>query len=257
MSDNSNGGGVALAQPGLPFKDEDTFARLDPNTQLVEIIHIPSGKVVAIVGDPSDMARGYHGWTEIENEDGGKVFVQVGVPMDHLPDARKKYTYSHVMADLICEKIATGSLITKVSKIKGMPTYSTIAQWRREHPEFEEKIAQAYRDRAEFFADKAVEVADELRVHTALSDERDENGERKVLYKSDSDSTAAARAKMEAYRIAAAWGNADRFGNKTKVTAEHTGSVSFVIETGVRKSDDPGFFPDESKKLREVNGKGD
>lgn len=252
MSDEPKGLVAAPIQHKLPWDEQDTFAKKNPDTGLVEVIHIPSGKVVAVIGEPDDLSSAAHGFQKIVTPDGDTVFLQVGVPMEYLPSHRNKFTYSSVMADLICEKIAEGALITKISKQEGMPSYSTIRHWIKTQPSFAEKIALAYKDRAEYFSDLATDTAMELQVHNEYKRNAVTGELELVKFKSDADSTSAARAKMDLLLKQAAVGNQDRFGNKTKVTNDHTGQVTFVIETGIRREGDANFFVDESKKIRDA-----
>lgn len=60
-----------------------------------------------------------------------------------------KWPFNQVIGDAICEAIASGARITKLSK--EFPSYNVICRWRRENQEFNRAILAAYADRADLF----------------------------------------------------------------------------------------------------------
>jgi transposase-like protein len=62
--------------------------------------------------------------------------------------------YSDELADTFCQRIAEGRSVLSVCADLDMPAQDTIYRWRREKPEFSEKLAQARDERLEAYADR-------------------------------------------------------------------------------------------------------
>lgn len=64
----------------------------------------------------------------------------------------------------ICERIACGEPLTKITKTPGMPSYATVQRWLSEESEFQEKFQEIYArarsDQADTLADEIIEIAD-------------------------------------------------------------------------------------------------
>ena len=68
--------------------------------------------------------------------------------------------YSIDLAAAICEMLANGSSLSKISKIEGFPKASTVYQWLIKYPEFSEMYARAREDQADTLADQITHIAD-------------------------------------------------------------------------------------------------
>jgi len=67
-----------------------------------------------------------------------------------------KYPFNQEMAYAICEAIAYGARLTKLSS--EYPSYNIICRWRRDNPEFNSLILIAYQDRREFFLSQLLNI---------------------------------------------------------------------------------------------------
>jgi len=68
--------------------------------------------------------------------------------------------YGQKICDEICARIAAGEAWTNIANTGRMPSYATLYDWRRKHPEFAEALAQAREMAAELRADMAVLAAE-------------------------------------------------------------------------------------------------
>ncbi len=90
----------------------------------------------------------------------------------------KGQRYTRQVAEAICERLARGESLRSICKTKGMPSPSTIYDWRDTRPAFARSFARARELAAEACAEEAVEIAkaatpatlqtDKLRVSTLL-----------------------------------------------------------------------------------------
>ncbi|KQJ43144.1 DNA-binding protein [Escherichia coli] len=82
---------------------------------------------------------------------------------DKRPAAKRvgrPHGYTEEKALEICELVADGQSINKISKMPGMPTRSTILKWFRDVPEFSIMYARAKEIGFEVLADEIIDLAD-------------------------------------------------------------------------------------------------
>jgi hypothetical protein len=82
---------------------------------------------------------------------------------DKKPAAKKvgrPHGYTEEKALEICELVADGQSINKISKMPGMPNRSTILKWFRDVPEFSTMYARAKEIGFEVLADEIIDLAD-------------------------------------------------------------------------------------------------
>lgn len=102
---------------------------------------------------------------------------------DKKPAAKRvgrPHGYTEEKALEICELVADGQSINKISKMPGMPTRSTILKWFRDVPEFSVMYARAKEIGFEVLADEIIDLCDaaenikaeELRRHQLMIDTR-------------------------------------------------------------------------------------
>lgn len=102
---------------------------------------------------------------------------------DKKPAAKKvgrPHGYTEEKALEICELVADGQSINKISKMPGMPTRSTILKWFRDVPEFSDMYVRAKEIGFEVLADEIIDIADaaenikteELRRHQLMIETR-------------------------------------------------------------------------------------
>jgi len=184
----------------------------------IDIVDIKTGDIVSDNGVIDDVGE----IVPIQDEDGKLIHIQKGLRLEDVfkRGPKFKYKYSPYLADIICQRIAEGAAITRLCKEEGIPSYCVLSMWRTEHPEFEEKLERARRDRAEFYADKAVHEATKEGI--------------------TKDEVPAQRLKHEGYKWGAGVDNPERYQNRTKLVGDPNAPVSFIIETGVRRLGDVG-----------------
>lgn len=186
------------------------FARRTP-LGATEIVDSLTGKIIAIIRDPLTPPL-------LEKRilpNGEETWVDATLP-DHVLHSTSHgiMAYHPWIVDLICEKIANGGTLTKICKEKGMPSYTLLSRWRRQHPEVQSLLDEARRDRAEFHRDRAMDVTEE------------------VKYEED---VAAARLKHEAHKWAAGVDDG-KFSPRSKVEATLTTPMQILVSTGIDRN---------------------
>ena len=68
-------------------------------------------------------------------------------------------TYTEAKAAEICRRMVEGESLRTICKSSGMPTFVTVFNWRRTHPEFLEQYARAREDQADALAEEMLDVA--------------------------------------------------------------------------------------------------
>ena len=69
--------------------------------------------------------------------------------------------YSQEIADVICERLASGESMRTISKAEGMPAMSTMFLWLREHKEFSEQDAKAKEEGVDALVEELLDIADD------------------------------------------------------------------------------------------------
>lgn len=216
---------------------ENAVFEKNPQTGLYEAYDPNSGRLLAVVGDQERLADFPQQFVEHETTQ-GRVLVQVGVGLDFVPGQRK-IPYNDVIVSLIVEKIIGGMTLTKLCNLPGMPSYSVIAGWKKKYPEFNERIEDAYKERASYLAELATEELLGLELGTH-----------------DSEDASVVRTKSDGLFKAASYGNREKFGSQTKVTGTVTTAVQLIVNTGINRDPDGShYIVDETKKLRDAEEK--
>ena len=128
--------------------------------------------------------------------------------------------YSPLFADSFVEGILAGRGIRRVCDENGI-SYKEYVQLRKAYPEFGELVDEARKDRAELFFEKIEEVAEQT--------------------EADEEEIALGRLKVDAYKHLAEVADPGKFGKKTQLTGK-VGVGIIQIETGIRRTGDPGFI---------------
>lgn len=69
--------------------------------------------------------------------------------------------YSVALARRICERLASGMPLTKIVRIEGMPTMTTVYRWLAKNLIFRQMYVRAREDQADTLADEIVDLADQ------------------------------------------------------------------------------------------------
>jgi hypothetical protein len=129
-----------------------------------------------------------------------------------------RYVYSPVWKDIIVEHFATSKspTFTALFEKPGMPSATVLAKWRSQHPDLDLAISEAKKLRAERAADIIVEEV--------FSDKP-----------VDKDSLPGVKLKLDNAKYLAKTGDPDAYGDKTQVKGEFQASVTYVIDTGIKR----------------------
>lgn len=68
--------------------------------------------------------------------------------------------YDHETAERICELVSEGKSIVDCAQMKGIPSRTVIYKWLDENEEFKGMYARAREQRADFYADELLNIAD-------------------------------------------------------------------------------------------------
>ena len=140
----------------------------------------------------------------------------------------KRMHYSRELADIICERLASGEMISKICKSDGMPNYTTVKKWYRQHEEFQEMYDQAMEDRGDTYFDKVMETVEEA-------------GQGEI---------PQAKLKSDAYKWAAQISNPKQYQKQTKV--DHSiGIANLNVITGIVRDEK---LIEASREVEEISG---
>lgn len=132
------------------------------------------------------------------------------------PKDMSKYKFDLDTALVICQKIREGATLKQIGDDPDLPSLTVLHYWRRTNASFDEEIKLARKERAEYYHDKVLEIAEEV---------------------IDRDEVSVAKFKADQYKWAAEKGDPSSYGNKI----EHSGSntaPSIVIVTGIKRDQD-------------------
>lgn len=106
----------------------------------------------------------------VRDPNGELVWVQKGINPDNIYNDKRRsdWPYSNLIADQICIKIVEGESLTAICKQEGFPSYSVVCRWRNEYPLFKANLELAYKDRAEFYLEKILDLVDSVDEDTNL-----------------------------------------------------------------------------------------
>lgn len=82
-------------------------------------------------------------------------------PKDKRPVGRPS-TYTTILAEEFCRRIASGRSQRSVCADPDMPGYDAVERWQTQRPEFASRYARARDGRADVLADEALAICDEL-----------------------------------------------------------------------------------------------
>jgi len=127
----------------------------------------------------------------------------------------KMHEFSQVLADIITDRMAYGEKITHICEEKGMPSYGTVQGWRKAHEDFDKSYNEAKLDRADYYFDKVIDVAEGT----------------------DENNVASSKLKVDSYKWAAGVSKPNEYGTKSSNKLE-IGSVVLKVDTGIVRPED-------------------
>lgn len=131
-------------------------------------------------------------------------------------DLATRFKYEPEIGDAIADLVRTGSTITDIAAMAGLPNASVIYRWRRRYPDFARKLREAREDRAEYFADKMISTIEAA---------------------TDKDDIAVAKEQVKVYQWMSEKNNPQDYGKKSevKIEAEIKTVPMYVIDTGINR----------------------
>lgn len=210
----------------VPARARQTIAILNKQTNCVEVSDLITGEIVKIQSNFIELPDSHF---EVMEVDGKSILIERGLSLDFLP--KPKIGFSWPLLDHICKRYVEGESLSKICEDPGMPSYNTLSRWRREIPDIGRALDESRTDRAEYFADRALEVAE-----TA-----------------DEDTIQVDKLKVDVNKWMAGVSNPENYGNRTKVVGDKNAPISFVIDTGIRKPED--YNKDETTFEKDVTPK--
>ena len=91
--------------------------------------------------------------------------------MERLKQRKNAVIYSDELAQEICERIASGELLTVICLDEHMPTGRKANTWLHEHTEFKTLFDQSLQDRLNVFEDRCIQFPDEA-AHEYIEDKK-------------------------------------------------------------------------------------
>ncbi len=131
------------------------------------------------------------------------------------PKKKKKYNLDD--AAKVCALLRSGFPIASLGEEQGLPDIETIYYWKRHHPDFDVAIKEARQYAAEAFANKAINIANNL------------DGASK-------DEVQVAKLQIDTYKWVAEKMNPDLYGNKTKIAGDNEQPLTIIVDTGIKRS---------------------
>jgi hypothetical protein len=175
----------------------------------IHVVDSLTGHTIALLGpSPQETPSTF---SAIELPNGRTVYVQQGINTN-VPT--REITYSPLIIDLLCQKIAEGGSLTELCRQREYPSYSTLRRWARQHTWIDEALQQARRDRAEYFRDKAV--------HTAEGAE-------------GRDPISVANLQVDTYKWAAGVDDG-KYSPKAKIEASINLPTQIIVKTGIDRT---------------------
>ncbi|MDY5201926.1 MAG: hypothetical protein SPH18_08035 [Sutterella parvirubra] len=134
--------------------------------------------------------------------------------------------YTQALADRICALIADGVSEREICAMPGMPTRSTLWEWKETIPEFSSQSARARVDSAEVYEQRRQNTARWLIREAESRAASGENFPKGVV--------EAMKAVMQEDARSASWRDGERFGDRKKVALTGADGGAIKTETTLR-----------------------
>ncbi|MCA8018083.1 terminase small subunit-like protein [Burkholderia metallica] len=129
--------------------------------------------------------------------------------------------FSQALYDRICELIASGKSLRSICDADGMPDRMTFNRWRKMTPELQAQYDQACLDRADAIFDEILEIADDSRLDTLLTEK---NGEQM-----NTEWVARSRLRVDARKWVLARMNRKKFGDNMTLSGDPDAPVQLIL----------------------------
>lgn len=207
----------------------------------MEVVDTRTGALVAVEREPTGYDQALKRAVLVKLRDGRELLVDPRITKAELDERLgKRYIYSEMLASLICSHLASGKRAKEIAEMVGMPDVRTMSEWRLQHPYFKNLWEEAMKMYAE---DCAAQATIEAREGLTAS----------------KDTIPGKKLYVDTMKWAAEKADPASFGQKIKVDGEIATKTTLIIETGIRRSGDPGFQaspikpPTEIKEVKEAD----
>lgn len=140
---------------------------------------------------------------------------------------KNRCPYNLEEAKQFCDLVRGGYTFANAAKTMDM-SYAIISYWRSRHPDFDQAVKIAREERAEFFHDRVLEIAEGVK---------------------DKDEAQVARVQIDAYKWAAEKNDPAKFGNKN--VHGGVGGVTIIVDTGVNSHNIDVNLQEEDYEFKE------
>lgn len=199
----------------LQDMESRTFAQVNDETGLLEVVDVLTGAIVSVQESYNKLSADE--FTQVETDD-GVIYIQRGISINQVLRKRTKWVYDELIADVICARIMRGEALHVLCKDERLPSMNVIMRWRSKSEEFERKLQEAFKLRAEFHRDRILEIADQS--PEDLLDLKDQ------------------QKKIDAHKWLASKDDPHRFG-QSKEKSDAGVATTIVIDTGIRDESKP------------------
>lgn len=128
--------------------------------------------------------------------------------------------YSLDLADIICEKIASGDSMRSIARDESMPAMTTLFRWLRENEEFKKQYEIAKCESADAWADDIVDIPDnQTGIPLLVNGEPVINDDGKPVMVIDSAAVAHARLRVDSRKWAASKLKPKKYGEKLDLSS--------------------------------------
>ena len=141
--------------------------------------------------------------------------------------------YSVALGDHVCDLVRRGDTYNIIATKMNLGSPQTIYRWRNKHPDFDEHLKAARRDRADYYHDQVMEVAQRDRI--------------------DKDEVSALKLKTDLYKWGAEKANPQEYGAQTKITGDSNAPLQIMVDTGIKREEDHEYIEGELSEGKEID----
>ena len=121
------------------------------------------------------------------------------------------------IADAVCLLVQQGLTFKDVAERLPIRDTTVIFRWRRQYPDFREKLDHARKDAADNFIDKIQTIADAKEI--------------------PKEEVPGARLKVDSYKWLAEKANPQKYSPKSVIAADEDNPLQIVIDTGIKRDE--------------------
>ena len=134
--------------------------------------------------------------------------------------------YTQELADIICERLASGESMRSVSRDNEMPAMSTLFKWIREDPEFSAQYDKAKLESADALVEDMLDIADNQVEQPLIVEGLPLQVDGKIVMVKDAVSVQHARLRVDTRKWAASKLKPKKYGDK--IENIHSGNIGLT-----------------------------